>query len=1140
MRMFVLLLGLLVGCGQLVFAADAPTPAAGAIPLLVLTQDGNMDAQYEAELGKAGFVVTKVRLSTRLSLDYLKQFPTIILTDIPHPGEDYTVEGWADADIPANLSLIHDYLAAGGGVLFECAASEFGEFYADGYNALLGRYGVKFFPQGLRDDAETITVSDKKNTWEYEHENNAYARGELVGNHPIVQGLKDILYPTHVFRWDLAYGTTPFTTTQDWTLLATGKPTSGTHYAISNGDVGPRQTDNRTILAIRPVGKGQLMISAIHNYYTLTEAYNPSFHIGEDDTGALKGIALNGFPNGPASELGKLLLNAYHFLADNSRKNGLGGAPVALPEQPKKPEAPRTMDWHAVNIPPSWQHRPYPVWHADVCYYDELADWKTVGEMHYFKALVGARTACSSGKGTVKEYRTAAQQAGYSAIYFTETLEDTTADKWAQFVKDCEANSDATFACVPGFDLEDAQGQRYLVFGVRRFPDPTTLTPDGKRLEKVTMLSLGWAGILTSMHRAGQGKLHPKMWKHFQGVTVYTYDGAGKLVDDALPTYQWQVLSDASPFPIAAHEVTDPAQVATAAASGFQQIMPAPTLAQAIDYFHYGLEHNFDDPSRYFISEGPLLTGWSILNKDIGFAQDERDHFRVGIGVTGTAPITEVTLSDGLDTASRWQPNTPTFATAYDGFHDMQHEFLLMAADANGRRVLSPPIRTVCTNWRLRCGDKQNWLGTLAIYTGTRSPFVTWRMPIKGSREGVSTWQWNLRSNPSHILDFPFYSNHVQVDDVDLTTKYVNAEWEQIGGDTRYTHAVQSNEFIDGYERTTCYTPRVKNFATARVEVLMHVKKAVEPEIKGALYPILFSPPPANDLLILPGQAPAKLSAQKDPLDLPIGSYVAGVVILSPGLRLVGHDIGFPAPAAGATLPAGTTFTASYVYLRGLRFAWRNLAEGGLYAHGFTGQDAIAPQALAAMGFGGQAPYKFTLKQGTLDKVAFTAEFTAKNGGIAGKCVNAQGQALPDNLPCAIHGLNPHVASAVWRADAPRLDYFACFPSTPTVQYTGNADGSWKPEMVKQDPFGVQPGTGMVSFNADKTVDFYAGNVATCDSALSVSVVIWNAREAWFRVNNPTDKDITTTFATAAAIKGFKAVKEKITVKAGTSVEVKK
>ncbi|OPZ85422.1 MAG: hypothetical protein BWY76_01419 [bacterium ADurb.Bin429] len=78
----------------------------------------------------------------------------------------------------------------------------------------------------------------------------------------------------------------------------------------------------------------------------------------------------------------------------------------------------------------------------------------------------------------------------------------------------------------------------------------------------------------------------------------------------------------------------------------------------------------------------------------------------------------------------------------------------------------------------------------------------------------------------------------------------------------------------------------------------------------------------------------------------------------------------------------------------------------------------------------------------------------------------------------------------------------------------------------------------MVPLNADTNVEFFAGSVAICDPALFVQVVRWDATTAIFRLNNPTNRDITTTFTTAP-IKGYKALTAQVTVKAGQMVEVK-
>jgi hypothetical protein len=208
--------------------------------------------------------------------------------------------------------------------------------------------------------------------------------------------------------------------------------------------------------------------------------------------------------------------------------------------------------------------------------------------------------------------------------------------------------------------------------------------------------------------------LDHRTFKHYTGIAVATYDTRGKQIDDGFAAYQWSAASDSQPIPIAVHEVTKPADMKHAV-RGYQQILPAPTLPKAIRYFRFAFAHVFDAPERYFISEGPILDGWSMFNKDIGKDEYNRKHFRMGIGVRsedGETPIAQVQLFDGFDQVRNWKPNQPEFRSMVDGSHNKQHLFTLLARDAKGRRVLSPVLRTVSNNYRMRCGDRQNWLGT--------------------------------------------------------------------------------------------------------------------------------------------------------------------------------------------------------------------------------------------------------------------------------------------------------------------------------------------------------------------------------------------------------------------------------------------
>ena len=844
--------------------------------------------------------------------------------------------------------------------------------------------------------------------------------------------------------------------------------------------------------------------------------------MGENNTGLIAGAVLHGRKGGRKSDLGVLLDRTYRHFAANSAKHGLGGGEVGLPEQDPDPVGRRALDWHAQRPPPTWRHRIIPATLGDARLWDERPDPLVAGEIKHLKVLVGPRTALSSGRGTVKEYRDAAIEAGYCAIAFAETFEHTTPKTWQYLLQACDDNSDDRFVCLPGMDIQGFQGERYLVLGTRRYPDPEWLTDDGKRLQAIRMLSLGAYGrvSLVTVHRPGRGPLHPKMYKHYAAISVYTYDGQGTLIDEGLHAYQWAVRSDSNPVPLTVHELTGPEQV-PAARAGFQQIMPAASVREGARYFRFGLAHYFDSPLRYYISEGPILDGWSIVNKDIGPAEWNRDHWRLGVGVRSDKPIDEVTLYDGFEIAGRWRPRQEEFRTTVDGFHDAQHHYLLVARDADGRRVLSPGIRTVTRNWRLRCGDRQNWLGSaMFIYTGCKFANVpSYSMPLHGTREGVIQWHDKLiGGNPCPVFDYPFFSNHVQISDVDLSAKYIAAT--NVGYDARPTYAVRPTDVVDGYLRSVYFTPlKREDFAAALVQVDLKLKRDAQPVVNSPVWPSIAGVNPGSNVLILPGKEPGKLahltapqgrrSREKgDPanmtVELPVGSYVAGLIPLTEGLRLHGRRIGFPAPqGAAVNLHAGDTWHAEYLVLKRRRFWWRRWNTG-------WDVDRHARQALTQMGFAGPTPYKLELTQGRLDRVAYFADLTAARGGVAGTCRNDKGEELLFDVPLRIAGLNPRCAAALWRSDTERLDYFDCFKNV-----------------------------GHVPLNADKTVDFYAGNVATCDPALFVSVVIWDPGEAWFRVNNPTNRDITTEFATVEPIKGWARLRKTITVKAGTSLDIK-
>jgi hypothetical protein len=500
---------------------------------------------------------------------------------------------------------------------------------------------------------------------------------------------------------------------------------------------------------------------------------------------------------------------------------------------------------------------------------------------------------------------------------------------------------------------------------------------------------------------------------------------------------------------------------------------------------------------RYFITEAPLLTDWVIFNKDIGPAEFNRDRYRIGIGVRGDQPIADVTLYDGFQVARRWSPGKDTFAASVDGRHDGQHMYMLVASDRHGRRVVSPQIRTVTRNYRLRCGDRQNWLGTQppwTIYPGWRQVYGTFIVRLRNAVES---------NVPAPIFDFPFFSNHMVMVDTDGSKKYIDTIGK-VYGDAAPTQAVRDRDILETQVRTLHVNPdKTRDLGIMRVDARLRLRRDVEPVLDSPVFPGVFRAAGGNKLLILPDQPAREMEAGLRVDDLPVGTYAGGWIVLTPGLRLAGDAVGFPAPPAHTlTLAKGSEWSARYLRLNSGALTWRKNLDA-------SGMDERAEDLLRFMGFRAGTPYRFDLTRGKLDALGYFATFDGSEGGIAGRCLNPDSETVPYLVPLEIRGLSRRVPAALWRSDKDGLEWFGVFHDT-----------------------------GYVSFNADSDVRFYAGNVATCHPALFVSVLDWTADSARFRLNNPTEQAITTAFATAPEIEGLRPLGTTLTVPPGSSAEI--
>jgi hypothetical protein len=1095
-------------------AAELPDPATGGpdgkpISLLVIGERKPLiEAEYAESLTAAGYRVKAIGFADhRLTPEYLRHWSVVILAGLPGRAATYGV-GWQYAlNLEPNMRALREHVAAGGGLFFQQDLTGGGKGRVQAYNHFLEEYGASFLPQLVRDPGRT---------------RRDFAPGRIRGKaHPVAAGLEHLLYPDTVLRWDDAYSAVPVMTGEAWSVLATAGTGAGTYVAKNNSQVyDTRLGDERQLLALREYRGGTVAVSGIHRYYTLTHVHHAKEAVGENATGVIAGRALYGEEGagGRPSQLGTLIERILRYMGGRAAARGIGGGTEEDPTATPTPPSELVIDWSTRQPPPTWAHRVIPDlsrgWQERT--YDEHPDPLITGPVQHYKALIGPRTALSSGKGTVREYREAALAAGYSAVFFAEEFHATTPENFRYLVRDCRANSDEELVCVPGLEIEDTQGERYIILGAERWPEAILLTPDGRYLADPGRLSLGWgARKLATAHRPGRGGIHPQLLKHYEGITIATYDGEGRQVDDGLYAYHWAVAADSNPLPITVHELESPAQVATAAETGFQQIMPADDLREAVEYFLHAHAHYFECPVRYYISEGPVLDGWSIFNKDIGKAEYNRDKYRLGVGLTSDAPLAEVELYRGLELVRRWSPREDSFRALLDYHHSGQHLYLLMARDARGRRVISPQIRTVTTNYIGRCADRQNWLGPIpryALYAGWHRPPAALRFTFRHHEESHRPYD-----AVAPIYDFPLVTNQLYLIDTSLNQRFINAEGKKIYGDSSPAWAVRPTDLTRRSTRTQHLNPiKRKDFAVMLVETRGRLRRTLQPELRGRLWPTVTRARRGENRLILPGAEPQTLAQVEkgsayDPTpenayvaELPVGSYVGGVVVLSEGLALENRAIGFPAPPPATPVSPAREWRARLLLLQPNSWKWRAKKAAG------PPIDERAEEALRQMGFRGERPYGLALDRGELLDHAYVATLQAAEGAVAGRCENPEKTELLYYVPLHIRGLRRTCEAALWREGADHLVWFDTLD-----------------------------GVGYVAFDADRSGDFWAGNVARCDPLLHVEAVAWSAEEAWFRLHNPTGGEITTAFATAE-VPGFRRlVREEITVPAGGSVAVK-
>ena len=1076
-----------------------PDPATGGKeggPLCVLMLKGQvqigfgqqppLDPIYLKHLDKLGFRVVEARDFQPLTRDYLRQFNCVVYIN-PSPyasGAYFDPASWQGGmhmlTVRKNVSLLHDYAKGGGGVLFVPAVEECGMRWIASHKELLAPYGL---------EPECAQVRDLKHAFLVDKVINAvplhYSWTEAIAKHPATEGVKRIYYPTHVMRWDDNYTTIPlFPRDEAWTVLARGMPSSVSGWSNSSiydpnlAYPTAKGWEAPPIAVCREYEKGRVAAIGINHFHLFYFAYAKGPHANgkgfwEDYFGPTDGMIAEKGDGKTPSDCWRLLDNLYRWLSVPAGTSAMGGYD---PEKGVKiPPIPEPL---VPNVSAVWAGH----------------DPMVTGPIRPMRVLVGARTSLSDGKGTVAECASAAKAAGYDVVCFTETFERLQPEDWPAFVAECGRLSDAETVLVPGVDSEDALGNRFLLVGLRWYPRHHLLDETGKKLVRTGHMTLGVGEVMPIGARPGhmakvreKGCLPHDLYSHTIGFAVATYRD-GKQVDDGRPAYEWQLFNASHPVPVAVHEVYSPDAVASAARTGLQNFVNSDTPANAAFYYHQGTACFGGNPTRHYLSSGPLIDS-------CGMDDWQSPHWRVTLKAHGEAPITEVRVRDQRDLYRRFAPNTKQIELGWSGDLGAQHWFLVELRDAAGGRALLGGIRTLPERSFVRCGDRQNWFGglhaTVLNYTGRMRC-----LPSRGPRANLSFPGVELPHHLCPRLQLPYNGPGWTITEYAISHTYVpgapvpgtdsypifNAmPLGPFAGKIRY----RMLPFIPGKGRVT------PSFIA--VEVTATLKANLEPE--GKLWPIigsyggepkyLYTDPATGDRV--------EGTLEKEGfIDLPSGGAIGNVLALSP-LRASGNGrIGLPAPDDGRELPAGTTFSGAFAAIR-------------------PDQAAGIRQS---MGFDGPTPYTIEIARGKLERVAMHVVLSARDHGVSGR---VKGATIPhwwvgtNDIPLLMKGANPAWPIGLWRSD------------TGAIQ-----------------SFGVFEGEALGRLDVTKDCDFYFGNLLTASAPeLRLAFVSdWTQEGATIEVHNPTDRPMRARIRSTKAIRGRRRIKWSGKIAPGTSLLV--
>lgn len=1067
------------------------------------------DERLQRQFTEQNMVWGASYFSTKLTLDYLRQFNAVLLMDFPMIERHDTVK----AEIREMEKLLAQYVAEGGGLLLTgtTSYSMWGmERNIEEMNRFLEPFGARVVSEQVGEKNHLLTLPTRgasQLAW----------TGNVV-KHPLTEGVRGLLYPTD-FSW--SYWTRPLAVNPPWEVLLKGSATAYS-YTVKLGASSATASSNKVagtvatepaLLAVRGSGQGRMALWPVVPSAYITDAYHPFWG---------SGLTMEGTHPEMPSDGRVLLFNLIRWLTEPSR--GKFGGYEPKPFKGLDDEVGfRKIDWDKL-----------------VLSRNEITNC--------YRGLIGLKSKLSTGADTPADMIAAARAAGYQFAAFTEDLEKLTPESLGELIHICGKSSDTAFQVYPGFTYHDASGNAWVTFGRQiHWPkDDWWADQTAKTILKNNMIFRGFQFKPVIMLHPNRNPEPAWFQGNFKGMAVITTQ-AGKMLDDAEDVYVKLQENGYNLFPVVVHEVRSAAEVQAAAAIPWQSQVRWFELEDVIGAYSGTTamyKGNYIYQRNAFISTGPVIEDFQVCNfghSDLAIPGGDR--FRLRLRVSSPRGLKEILIRDGHQMWRRIALNGEKEKTVeLDGWHDRAHHFLVTVTDAAGGRTISPVRWTNVQEMLLiRCSDNLN------TYFSGKFRGLPNNHALRGLESYIDRQAGNCFYFPQ-ISEVPEMRRFAVDQQLTLASRFGYIKTD--GLDCFYPpdaspnwnlndlpQLARSQTAMKGKVVTTMFTPRSDSTVVWLVEGDMTTLKDLPaPNNRLSLLRLNWAKD-ANVLYVAEkkgGSLCARLDQRKCSYSglLADAEYVAN---LAPpgGSRAViplQPDLSYSASHSERTLLAIQLVTKQSVLPQNTPVTWQYLAVWSKINP--VPDNGFIEEIMAKMGFRGKPAYTLRLTGGEVLDSQFILRLKAQDYGVAGTVTEAK---LPMDLPVFVEGLNERWPAGILYKGKNRL----LLP-----EWKISAVGSRCSEQVERAGenqlfrFPVLNGRGMLQLNTefgDKT--FFMGNLLVCDQPeLFLALDDIRPGKARITINNPLDREVTVTVKPGPGFDLLGQFEKKIRIPAGSLV----